>query len=255
MKSRFRLFLATLLLPLSLLASIEKWTGPDGRPMEARFLGAKGDYVMFEKPDGSRVVFPNSRLSEEERQRLGVVNDASMPPRAGTRAAAPQDGNARPAPAAKTTNKVASAVTGQLYTLRAGELAPVPAAKLQETRVYAVYYSASWCGPCRAFTPELVAAYQQIKAAHPEFELIFVSSDRDEAAMLKYMSDYRMPWPVVGFQQRASNRLLAQFQERGIPNLVFIDDQGRVLSRSYDDSGNYLGPRRVLRDIRQHFRM
>ncbi|KAJ8977012.1 hypothetical protein NQ317_018383 [Molorchus minor] len=40
------------------------------------------------------------------------------------------------------------------------------------------YFSANWCPPCRAFTPQLAETYRIIKKKEPGFEIIFVSSDR-----------------------------------------------------------------------------
>merc|ERR1719409_357230 len=44
--------------------------------------------------------------------------------------------------------------------------------------VVGLYFSAHWCPPCRGFTPQLGKFYDQIKDAK-NFEIIFVSSDRD----------------------------------------------------------------------------
>ncbi|CAG9862266.1 unnamed protein product [Phyllotreta striolata] len=40
------------------------------------------------------------------------------------------------------------------------------------------YFSANWCPPCRAFTPQLADIYRIIRKKEPNFEIIFVSSDR-----------------------------------------------------------------------------
>ena len=44
--------------------------------------------------------------------------------------------------------------------------------------VIGLYFSAHWCPPCRGFTPALGKFYDSIKDAK-NFEIIFVSSDRD----------------------------------------------------------------------------
>jgi nucleoredoxin len=64
-------------------------------------------------------------------------------------------------------------------------------------KVVAVYFSAHWCPPCRAFTPTLIKAYQDAKAAGTPFELVFVSSDEDQEGFDEYTKD--MPWPAVKF--------------------------------------------------------
>ncbi|KAJ3618983.1 hypothetical protein MTP99_005776 [Tenebrio molitor] len=40
------------------------------------------------------------------------------------------------------------------------------------------YFSANWCPPCRAFTPQLAEVYRVIRKREPGFEIVFVSSDR-----------------------------------------------------------------------------
>ena len=42
-----------------------------------------------------------------------------------------------------------------------------------------LYFSAHWCPPCKAFTPVLVEAHQKLKATGRDFEVVFVSSDKD----------------------------------------------------------------------------
>ncbi len=46
-------------------------------------------------------------------------------------------------------------------------------------KMVGIYFSAHWCPPCRAFTPNLVKFRDKNK---DEFEIVFVSSDKDEAA-------------------------------------------------------------------------
>lgn len=41
-----------------------------------------------------------------------------------------------------------------------------------------IYFSAHWCPPCRGFTPQLATAYND--ATNKDFEIIFMSSDKDQ---------------------------------------------------------------------------
>lgn len=58
------------------------------------------------------------------------------------------------------------------------------------------YFSAHWCPPCRAFTPTLAQFY---KDNHEKlnFELVFLSSDRDAKSFNEYWGE--MPWLALPF--------------------------------------------------------
>ena len=122
--------------------------------------------------------------------------------------------------------------------------------KLVGVKYWAFYYSASWCGPCRAFTPSLVNFYRRFKPAHPNFELIFVNDDRNEEDMISYMKSDGMTWPAVWYAEINNPQLeIKKYEGSGIPDLVLVDADGRVLSDSFEGN-NYLGPEHVLDDIR-----
>jgi nucleoredoxin len=62
---------------------------------------------------------------------------------------------------------------------------------LRGKRYVGVYFSAHWCGPCKAFTPKLVEWYAANSA---DIEIVFASSDRNQAAFDSYFAE--MPWQV-----------------------------------------------------------
>src|SRR6185503_11111546 len=90
--------------------------------------------------------------------------------------------NAAPAtPAA--AQPVAATLKGDLVALEGKKTRRFDDTKLAEKKYIAVYFSAHWCAPCRAFTPKLVEWYNANKAANPHFELVFVSADNSEKDM------------------------------------------------------------------------
>jgi nucleoredoxin len=112
----------------------------------------------------------------------------------------------------------------------------------------ALYFSAEWCPPCRMFTPKLVAWYNEFKAKHPDFELVFVSSDRDQAAMEDYIKGDNMPWPAVKFDQ-AQSETFRKFGSSGIPYLVLIDNEGNAVTAQPDNE--WQSPDQVLSKIEE----
>jgi thiol-disulfide isomerase/thioredoxin len=110
-----------------------------------------------------------------------------------------------------------------------------------------IYFSAQWCPPCRAFTPKLIE-FVNTRRTNDNFNLVFVSNDRNEAAMFTYMSDFKMPWVAVPYSRVKASGLQEMYGGRGIPNLVLVDREGKAISTSYRD-GTYVGPSAVLNDL------
>ena len=69
------------------------------------------------------------------------------------------------------------------------------------------------CPPCRGFTPELVSTYNKVKEAGKNFEIIFVSSDRDEGGFKEYWGS--MPWLAIPFGDKRKNLLSDHFEVEG----------------------------------------
>ena len=138
-----------------------------------------------------------------------------------------------------------------LVVLDDGRLKAFDVSTLADVKYWAFYYSASWCPPCRAFTPQLVDFYNSFKKNHPNFELIFVNDDQSEDAMLAYMKTDKMAWPAVRFSDLDDSRLGAKkYCGPGIPCLVLTDENGKVLSDSFHGQ-DYVGPQQVVEDIKK----
>jgi nucleoredoxin len=157
-----------------------------------------------------------------------------------------------PANAPGPTASIASLVKGELVSSRNGVLRPYLDAEFEKKKLIALYFSAHWCVPCRKFTPSLVAFYNKNAAAHPEFEIVFVSNDKTAPAMEGYMRDVQMPWPALSFEKVSGNAGLNKYAGSGIPCLVVIDENGKVISDTYAGK-NYRGPEAVLADLDKLF--
>jgi nucleoredoxin len=95
------------------------------------------------------------------------------------------------------------------------------------------YYTASWCGPCRAFTPELVKFYNEHK--NENFELVLISSDRDEKSMEAYAEKNKMPWPHLKFDQLGTFKGKFNHGVRGIPSVIVCDLEGNIVTNNGRD--------------------
>lgn len=159
------------------------------------------------------------------------------------------------APAGTTAAPVARTAmqrrfSGKLVKVAGNGLQPVDDARLDGVKYYGLYFSASWCGPCRQFTPGFVRFYREMKAKHPEFEVVFVSADRSAGDMAGYMKKDAMPWLAVKFDLLRTLPEIQRYSGPGIPCLVLVDASGRVLSDSYDGD-NYVGPGKVMKDTQR----
>lgn len=100
-------------------------------------------------------------------------------------------------------------------------------------KVLGLYFSAHWCPPCRGFTPVLAKIYTKFKELHAQkdnFEIVFVSSDRNEEAFKEYFAE--MPWLALPFDRRELKAALGKrFKVRGIPTFVILDgENGEVIT-------------------------
>jgi len=147
---------------------------------------------------------------------------------------------------------IAGAARGNMVRLQNGNLVSSYDEELAPKQIYGLYFSAYWCGPCRKFTPQLVAYYNQITHDHPEFEIIFVSADKSAEGMATYMRESGMPWPAIEYGKVANVPALQRYAGRGIPDLVIVDASGKVLADSFV-GGKYVGPGKVLDDLNAIF--
>jgi nucleoredoxin len=90
-----------------------------------------------------------------------------------------------------------------------------------------IYFSAHWCPPCRNFTPKLAANYAE--GLSDKMEIVFVSSDRDEAAFKEYLGE--MPWLALPYSKREEKEQLSKlFGVEGIPTFVVLDKDFNVIT-------------------------
>lgn len=149
---------------------------------------------------------------------------------------------------------------------RAGSSVKLSSRTKDGITVIGVFFSSSWCPDCVPFVAKLATMYEQINndadageevpSAKP-LEIIFVSSDRDETSMMKYMKSKHEDWIAVPFDDVALRSELKRKygtcagseqsavgvtdRRRGIPTLIIIDSSGNEICDGTDDVDGYTG--------------
>merc|ERR1712185_26396 len=76
-----------------------------------------------------------------------------------------------------------------------------------------------------------MGTYNKLKEQGKEFEVVFASSDRDEAAFKEYFGE--MPWLALKYEERENkNKLSKVFGVGGIPSFHIIEHDGTVINNS-----------------------
>lgn len=87
---------------------------------------------------------------------------------------------------------------------------------------------ASWCGPCRAENPNLLAAYEKFK--NKGFEILSVSLDENGAAWRKAIKEDGLKWIHVSDLSKP-NPVAVLYGVQPIPDNFLISPEGIILAR------------------------
>mmetsp|Transcript_2720 Transcript_2720/g.2875 ORF Transcript_2720/g.2875 Transcript_2720/m.2875 type:complete len:290 (+) Transcript_2720:87-956(+) len=114
-----------------------------------------------------------------------------------------------------------------------GKSGRVPAETLGDKYI-GLFFSASWCVPCQVFTAKLIAFYHHhLSKGRNDFEIIFISADKDETAFLEYY--HTMPWITLPYQDERIKLLSNRFSVREIPLLILVDPTGSMITTNGKD--------------------
>jgi peroxiredoxin len=89
---------------------------------------------------------------------------------------------------------------------------------------------ASWCGPCRAENPNVVAAYNRFKDKN--FTILGVSLDQDKAAWQKAIQKDNLTWNHMSDLKQWESAAVTAYGFDGIPFNVLVDPSGKIIASS-----------------------
>jgi len=232
MKTKTMILLGCLL-ATSAHAEFRTWTRADGKTAEFELVSVSGEAGaksgVFKMHNGRSVTLKASVFSDDDAKLLEEWKPAEATATAGA---------ALPSVFDKLFDKNLLKLSGK--SLQSCKDATKP------RKYYLFYYTASWCGPCHKFTPSLVEFYNKNK--DDSFELVLISSDRDEKAMTAYAAEMTMPWPQLRLSKVRQFKRDFKYPGGGIPNLVLTDLEGNLIKGSYEGQ-KYVGPHVVMQHL------
>ena len=112
--------------------------------------------------------------------------------------------------------------------------APSPEGKtisLKESlgKVTIIDFWASWCGPCRAENPNVVALYNEF---HPQgLNIISVSLDKDAAKWKDAIAKDGLIWSHVSNLKFWEDPIAKQYNVQSIPATFILDEKGNIVAK------------------------
>ncbi len=135
---------------------------------------------------------------------------------------------AAPVASAEKAEDPLLALVGQKLDVEGYTLDGKPVSMAQfKGKVVLIDFWATWCGPCRAEIPNILANWNQYHDSG--FEVIAISVDQDLEVLSKFVAEEKPPWTVVAdHHPKNQNSMGNKFRIRGIPAFVLVGKDGKV---------------------------
>lgn len=96
-------------------------------------------------------------------------------------------------------------------------------------KVVLVDFWATWCGPCRAELPNVVAAYS--KYHEKGFDIVGISLDQSEDALKNFLPENKVTWAQYFDGKGWENELARKYGITSIPMTFLLDKEGKIVAK------------------------
>jgi peroxiredoxin len=93
-----------------------------------------------------------------------------------------------------------------------------------------VDFWASWCGPCRAENPNVVATYSKFR--NKNFTVLGISLDRAKDPWIKAIKDDHLSWTQISDLQFWNNAVAVKYHVTQIPTNLLVDPSGKIVGKN-----------------------
>ncbi|MBF2707709.1 TlpA family protein disulfide reductase [Flavobacterium soyangense] len=97
-------------------------------------------------------------------------------------------------------------------------------------KVTIVDFWASWCAPCRAENPNVVALYKEFHSKG--LNIVGVSLDRDAAKWKEAIAKDKLTWIQVSHLKFWDEPIAAQYGVQQIPSTFILDATGKIVAQN-----------------------
>ena len=98
------------------------------------------------------------------------------------------------------------------------------------SKIYCLFFTASWCNPCEILAKELIEIYNEINEGIRNVEIIQINFERDEISYKNNISD--KPWVFLPYGDNRGNDLKENLNILYIPVLAIYRHDGSLITEN-----------------------